>query len=945
MIWLSSGAHERYPGGIHYQGVMRRIGWLMGLLCLAASAQTPGGGDGPVLGLTATPLDGDDVRVDGRLDEAAWGRAQAATDFVQLEPTPGAPASERTEAFVLYDRAALYVGLRCYVRDPATLVRRLVRRDDFGEGSDRVFVEIGSPADGRTAYSFGVSLAGVQQDVVLFNDQNNGDLTWDAVWDSAVGRFEGPGGEGYAVEIRVPFSQLRYDADSSVPWQIQFQRDVAATGETDYWAPIPPDADGYVSRFGQLHGLRDLRAPRRIEVVPYAATRAIRAPGDPADPFYAETDLSPAVGFDASVGLTSSLTLTATVNPDFGQVEQDPADVNLTDFERRFPERRPFFVEGVDAFAFGWTRASAYVTEQPEFFYSRRIGRSPQSFGGLYGFSGPDGTRDTPDDVVYFDSPEQTTILGAAKLSGQVGEWTVGVLTALTGRETAAFVTAGGDRAELPVEPLSNYAVARARRAWNGGRTGLGLFGSSVLRDADGTAFSAVVPTDATVAGVDAEHTFAGREWSVSALVAGSAVRGGEGAVARLQRSSRRYYQRTDAHYLDLDPDRASLTGYRAEATVARVGGGRHWRGAVTLGATSPGFETNDLGFQRRADWAGGDWRVNYSESQPGVAGVQRISAYLYGAQYLNYGGDLVYNRFNTGGSVRFSNLWTVSSVVAVRPEYVNDRLTRGGPLALRPADYSASLTVSTNPSRPLQLSASVADRREVGHDYAGVDPEWTRRVRLGVTARPSETLEVSFEPEWTSAYGTDQYLFSAADPNAPDGFGGRRYLFADVRSEALFLAASVDWAFSPDVTLQLYAGPYIDARRYVGYRQLAARRSYDFVRFGETAGTALDPFAVGPDDEAVPSTFEAADFFEATDAAGESVRIYDEDFTYLSLRGNAVARWQWRPGSELFLVWQQTRDDFGALRGLDVFGDVADVFGGEVRNVFQLKATYWFGL
>lgn len=921
---------------------MRRFGTVAAVVtfvsaCMcttSVAAQTAAEVGGP-RGVSAYPLDGEAVRIDGRLDEGVWALAEPATDFVQLLPQPGDPSSERTEVHVLYDRSALYVGVRAYVRDPATLVRRLVRRDRFGDASDRIFIEVGSPADGRTAFSFGVNLAGVQQDVVLYDDQNGGDNTWDAVWDSEVGQFAGDDGAGYVVEVRIPFSQLRYDADAATPWQIQFQRDIAATGETSYWAPIPPDSDGYVSRFGRLDGLTDLRPPRRVEVVPYAATRLSRVPGDLSDPFYAENDVSPAIGFDTRIGLTSGLTLTATVNPDFGQVEQDPADVNLTDFETQFAERRPFFVEGIDAFSFGYTRAAAYVTDRPDYFYSRRIGRSPTAFRRLY-----------PDEpFAYLDSPQQTTILGAGKVSGQVGAWTVGVLDALTSSERAAYVTADGAEASLPVEPLSNYAVVRARRAWNGGRSGFGLFGSSVVRAAGDDAFRSVVASDATVGGVDAEHTFAGRQWSVSGVLSGSAVRGGEGAIRSLQRSSRRYYQRTDADYLDLDPAQTALAGYRAEATLARVGGGRHWRGAVTLSATSPGFETNDLGFQRRADWAGVDWRINYNEAQPGADWLQRFQAYLYGGQYVNYGGDLVYNRFNLGSYARFSNLWSANAVVSVRPEYVNDRLTRGGPLALRPADYSASVSISTNPARSVSAGLSVARRNEFAHDYAGVGREWAWQIRPSVTARVSDALSLSFEPQWVSSFDTDQYLFADADPNAPEGFGDRRYLFSDVRTEAIFAAARVDWAFSPDVTFQLYAGPYVDSRRFSGFRQLASRESFDFVRFGETEGTSLEAFRYVSDEDVEPSAFEDADYYVLTDAGGETVSLWNQDFTYLSLRGNAMLRWQWRPGSELFVVWQQTRDDFGVLRGLDVLNDVGDVFGGEVQNVFQLKATYWFGL
>ena len=332
------------------------------------------------------------TRASASTSTAAWTRPRgprrrSPATFVQTEPTPGDAATERTEARVLYDREALYVAVVCYASDPGRIVRRL-RRRDVGPGgvidADDVFVEIGSAGDSRTAFSFGVSAAGVQADAVLSDNSDAGDYSWDAVWTSAVAPFAGPDGAGYVVEVRIPFSQLRYDPAAARPWQIQFQRNIAATGERAYWAPFLPDADGYVSRFGILDGLAGLGAPRRVEVVPYASTRLTRADGDAADPFYAANALRPGVGLDAKIGLTGGLTLTATVNPDFGEVEADPAVLNLSQFENRFDERRPFFVESQDLFAFGSTPAYVTTADRPTFFYSRRIGGAPSSFGALY---------------------------------------------------------------------------------------------------------------------------------------------------------------------------------------------------------------------------------------------------------------------------------------------------------------------------------------------------------------------------------------------------------------------------------------------------------------------------------------------------------------------------------------------------------------------------------
>ena len=872
---------------------------------------------------------GEAVRVDGRLDEAAWARAAPAAGFVQLAPAVGAPSSERTEARVLYSGADLLVGVKAYARDPATIVRRLSRRDEIPT-SDVIFVEIGSPADGRTAFSFAVNAAGVRADGVISNDVNDLDLSWDPVWDGAAAPFQDADGAGYAVELRIPLSQLRYDAAGAAPWQLQIQRDIPATGETSFWAPILDD-DAYVSRFGTLTGLRGLRAPRRAEVTPYAAARVTREPGDAADPFYDETALAPLVGADAKIGLTSGLTLTATVNPDFGQVEEDPADLNLSQFETRFAERRPFFVEGADVFRFGAVRAGG-SDERPEFFYSRRIGDEPLPFAALY----PDTS------AAFAELPEQTTIAGAGKVSGQLGGWSLGVLDALTTDERARYVGPGGLQQELRVAPLTNYLVARARRAWNGGRTAAGGFASSVLRDDVSGPFAARLVEAATVAGLDAEHAFPGRAWTVSGVLAGSVLAGDAAAVARLQQSSARYYARPDADHLTFDPDATALSGYRAEAGLARTGGDPHWRGRVVLGATSPGFEVNDLGFQQRADYLSADWGVDYIERAPGPAFLRYLQLYAFGTEALNYGGDHVNQRYNLGGFASFSNLWTSQVVASYRPVYVNDRLTRGGPLALRPSDAALSVRVNTNAGARLAGGLRLAARSDLPHDHANVGLESSLVVQPSAAWRPTEALRLELAPSLTLATNTDQYLGSISDEAS---VFGRRYLFSDTEIEQLAVELRADWTFSPRLSLQLYVEPSAFGVQYRDFRQLAARRTYDFERFDAQAQvlTGYDENDEPVSRPAQPG--EIPSFYAVTPAdGGAPFTIPNRDFTQLALRGNAVLRWEWRRGSTFFLVWQQTRDEFDDYGG-SPFGDLGDAFRATGRNVFLAKWTYWFGL
>jgi hypothetical protein len=421
-------------------------------------------------------------------------------------------------------------------------------------------------------------------------------------------------------------------------------------------------------------------------------------------------------------------------------------------------------------------------------------------------------------------------------------------------------------------------------------------------------------------------------------------VNGSPSVITALQRAPQRYFQRPDADHVELDPTRQRLGGYRAEASFAKTGGGRHWRGALTLGATSPGFETNDLGFQVRADVLAADAYVHYNEPTPGPSWLRsaRLSAYVN--RGYTYGGERVYDRLSSVLRLVFSNLWNASMTLSGRPEQINDRLTRGGPLALRPSDVSLAVSSYTNSARRVSGGLDVQLRTEFAHDYQGVGREWTRVVTPYLAVRPTDAIEVSFEPSYLGSRNTDQFLGRASAPGL--AIAGQRILFADTRTESLDLTLRADWAFSPTLTLQVAAVQSVFAVRFEDFRELAAPRTFDFVRYGETRGS-VTPFVYGPDDtEAPPAPGEAPAGFRIDPGdGGDPFTVSNNDFTQLSLRGNAVLRWQWRPGSALFLVWQQVRDEAGPFSGYDVVADLPDVFSANVQNVFLLKATYWFGL
>jgi hypothetical protein len=879
---------------------------LLTLVPVAALAAPDGDGDDPkpepeVRAVRIGPVQS--VTLDGRLDEAVWAMSEVATDFTQMRPNPGEASTQRTEAHILYDDDAIYVGFRCYDDDPDAIVRRLARRDDWNV-SDKVVVSIDSYGDGRTAFTFGVNAAGVKYDFLIYNDTNE-DFSWDAVWDVAVAPME----DGWTAEFRIPLSQLRFQTDEGLQaWGIEFQRDIARNDEKSFWAPILPDVDGVVSRFGKLGGMEGLRSPRRLEVQPYAASRLTREPGEADNPFYSPNDVSGSVGADLKYGLTSNLTLSATINPDFGQVEADPAVVNLSAFEVFLRERRPFFVEGVDIFEFGRTKAYTSVF-RPTFFYSRRIGRSPQR------------SLDD-DDIAYLNAPDQTTIATAAKLSGKVGPWSVGVLNAVTLEEQAEVLGSDGGRYDEAVEPLSNYVVGRVKRDFRDGGTVLGALFTATNRSMRVPAFAEIAPHSAYVGGFDFEHNWADRSWAVNGTVVGSYVNGSAEVIERLQRAPQRFFQRPDADYLSVDPTRIALAGTYGELAVARTSG--KLRGSLTANLVSPGFEVNDLGFQNRSDGYALSGIVLYNENDPRAGWLRRWGGNVNWNVAYNGAGQIISRRINVNSNLQLSNLWSGGLYVGGNPaEVYNDRLTRGGPIARQPADIAVNPWIGTDSRKAVYGEAYTFLRTEFVDN-----PEHDANVGAYVTIRPSSSLELVVNPEFSNQLDTDQFVASEDDEAATSTFG-TRYVFGDIEQTSFSLGLRANWTFTPDLTLQLYAQPFVTAGRYSGYKEFVAPGTYDFDVYGVDKGAIEEgdgEFLIEPGD------------------GGEAFAFDDPDFNFRSLRGSAVVRWEYRPGSTLFFVWQQQRDGVEAFGDFDFGRDFGAVFREDVQNIFLIKATYWLG-
>ncbi|MDQ6690120.1 MAG: carbohydrate binding family 9 domain-containing protein [Gemmatimonadota bacterium] len=843
------------------------------------------------------------IRIDGKLDEADWASAEVATDFSQRYPDPGKPATLRTEVRVLYDAEAVYVGARMYDPSPDSIAAPLGRRDPGDISSDWFDVIFDSQHDRRTGYRFAVNPAGTKLDVYHFNDGDD-DISWDALWDVAT-RIDSL---GWTAEYRIPLSQLRFHGSAGEQvWGLQFYRAVIRRGEWTFWAPYVPTTPGFVSAFGELRGIVGLSPPSPVEAIPYVSSKVTTGQDVLGSPFRRNMRVRESAGVDFRVGIGSSLSVTGTVNPDFGQVEVDPALLNLSGIETFLPEKRPFFLEGAGIFEFGTLPVSqAYGFSR--FVHWRRIGRAPQ----------------LEPDAQWIDAPEQTRILGATKLSGQVGGgWSIGVVDAVTQREQARIVDASGKFALATVEPATNYFVGRAKRDFDDGRTTIGVLSTAVDRSMD-PSIALALRKGAYLLGVDGMQATRDRRWQAGGYFVTSLVAGSASSIAATQQSSVRYFGRPDAPHLGLNPSLTSLRGHDAAAGLVYTGAPVF--GSVQAHETSPGYEANDLGYLSRADVR--SLTAAIGASHTAGSGLLRDAQLLgYTQQAWNFGGAQIFSRVGANAFTELPSKWTVGLSGSVRPAVYDDRLTRGGPIVRIPGQRGISGSISSDSRKVLRGNASAV--------FAERGPLGSEAILSGILiARPSPSVQVSLAPSLDLVRNEAQYIRTVADPLATSTFANR-YVFATLRQRTVSVDARVDWTFTPALSFQLFSEPFASNARFTGYKQLRAPGLFQFDAYGRDLGTVtrldngsveIDPDGSGP----APSFF--------LDPASNQA-----SFLSRALRVNAVLRWEYRSGSILYLVLQQTRDQSSA------FGDNASplfdrLLAAPARNVLLLKATYRFG-
>jgi len=841
----------------------------------------------PAKRIVALRVPSGSITVDGRLDDGIWRSARFASDFSQKDPIEGAPPSERTEIAFLYDDHSLYVGARMRHTDPANISSIVTRRDNSGN-SERIIVSLDTYHDHRTAYSFSVTAAGVRTDYYHATDEEyNRDYSFDPVWDAHATIDS----EGWSAEMRIPFSQLRFSDDESQTWGVNIDRYIPTRNEDDYWIVVPKNSVGWSSRFGDLTGISGVHPSTHLELLPYVASNAtFTGNRDPNDPYDDGRNLAARAGLDMKLGLGPNMTLDATVNPDFGQVEADPAEVNLSAFETYFDERRPFFVEGSELF----------TTLGPNYFYSRRIGAAPHA--------SVDGD--------YVERPLNTTILGAAKLIGRLPSGTdVGVVGAVSAREDArVFDVSTGSERTVDVEPLTGFGVVRLQQEFGQEGSTTGLILTGVRRDmSGGDPLATLLARQALAGGADLRLRFDGGEYELLAHSGFSYVEGDSDAITRIQRNSAHYFQRPDASQVAFDPSRRSLGGYNAALALER-NGGRHWLWHLGGSVFSPGFDVNDLGIFSKADVIDALGTLTYRETEPGPV-LRSYSVEMQQNVGWNFDGVRTYYDVSVTAQGTWANFWGSYFGGGVQTATLRDRLTRGGPLMRNPRVFDIWGGLNNNVTSTLRWNADF----EAGSDeYDG----WYYGANGTVTSNIGDRWEISVSPSYSRALVARQFVTDRG--KGETATFGTQYVFAHVDRSTLSMRVRVKFALTPDLNLELYGEPFAASGRFFEFGELAAAGSGDLLYFGERMSRDADGNYLIP-------------------SSPEPLAIGNPDFFIRSFRSNAVLRWEWLPGSTLFLVWQQDRGAYEPrgdhVRPLDLVESSVDVG----TDYLALKLSYWF--
>ena len=839
-----------------------------------------------------------EISIDGKLEEAAWQKANWQDDFTQYEPSEGKQPSQKTEFAILLDENDIYVGFKCWDNHPDSIVQRLTRRDE--QDGDFVAVQFDSYFDKRTAFSFMANAAAIKNDFIISNDGENEDNTWDPIWLVKTSLDD----KGWYAEMKIPLTQLRFEGNSEQTWGLQVGRSLFRKQEVSLWQASSKKISGWVSHYGELKGLKNLKSRKVADIMPYAVARTDRYEKEAVNPFKQSGKKNQLdIGLDGKLGLTNNLTLDFTINPDFGQVEADPSQVNLTSFETFFQEKRPFFIEGKNILSFPLMFGDGDLASE-NLFYSRRIGRRPHYSPDLA-------------DGEYIKAPEFTSILGAAKITGKTKTgWSLGILESLTSDEFAD-ISNGHQRREM-IEPFTNYTIGRVQKDFNKGNTLLGGMFTSVNRNL-GEEQLDYLHKSAFTGGFDFVHKWHNKDWEIDFSTYFSRVEGSAEAITNTQKSWIHGFQRPDASYLKLDTTRTSLSGQGGKVVLAKNGGKLKFMAATAW--KSPGLELNDVGYMRQADNIMEVIWVGYRIYEP-FSVFRNLSLNFNQWTEWNFGGELTGPGGNINGHTQLKNYWYLNMGVNWNGKGLSTTELRGGPALKYSGSKNAWIGIGTNDQKRLtgEVGFSV-NRGNVKNSRQSYSADFS----LGY--RPSKSLKITLSPGFNSNNDELQYVTQQDYSNKTD------YIFARIHQKTLSASLRINYIITPNLSIQYWGQPFLASGKYTEFKRIADSRADKYTdRFNLFESNELAYIA--PDE-----------MYRVSDETGNELYTFDQpDFNMKEFLSNMVVRWEYLPGSTIYLVWSQTRNQSVSDGNFNFNSDLAKLFDDKPYNVFLLKMSFRLG-
>ena len=829
--------------------------------------------------------------IDGDISDDAWDVVEWSSDFTEKNPDEGTPPAYQTKFKVMYDAKFLYIAIRAFDDEPELIQQRLSRRDGFA--GDRLNVIIDSYHDKRTAFVFTTTAAGVKGEEIVTQNGNNWDESWNPIWytDAIVDD------KGWTTEMKIPFSQLRFGDAKEQIWGFNINRTIFRLQERSLWQRIPNEQSGFISEAGELHGLIDLVPQKQLEIQPFTVLQYDNYPTEVGNPYRTGSDFKLNAGLDAKIGITNDLTLDLTINPDFGQVEADPGAIALDGFQIFFREQRPFFVENKNIFDF------EFANGRDNLFYSRRIGRNPHRSANLANGE-------------FANEPINSTILGAAKFSGKTKNgWSIGLLESVTSNEYAEIREVNGETREEIVEPLTNFIVARAQKDFNKRNSFIGGIFTATNRNLDGN-FNELHKA-AYTGGIDFQHNWKNRDYYIEGNVIMSHVLGSEEAITATQQTLRHNFGRVDANHVNIDPTKRSLTGTGGRFEIGKNGGG-NWRYNGGFIWRSPELELNDVGFLRQTDEMIQFSDMRYLWQVP-TKTYRDIQVRLQQFSTYDFDGNHNRNQYELQGNINWINNWFTELGFGHIPVMYENSYLRGGPRFRLPDENFMFLFFGSDRSKKFSFT--------LGH-VNGKNEEDVREFQRYVVKtnyQPFDAFSMSLNIELEKTTDKTQYVTEA------DFSSSARYVLGEIDNQTLSTTLRLNYSLNPNFSIQFYGQPFISRGRYSNFnfvnKSTAASINdrvsmYNTNQISENNGNYLI-------DENLNGTTDYS--------------FSNPDFSFVQLRTNLVARWEYIPGSELFFVWARggvTFDDPSSSLTRSLRNQITD---SKIEDTFLIKATYRF--